>query len=370
MIEVLGNAEYADGTLTLSAGAQPIADGVEIGAAAASGTPIARAEVTLTTISDVASTTRYYTLVSASAAAPSVPTSNPPIGWSATEPTHVAGANTALYVVDLTEYTDGTWAYSPVSKSTSYDAAIDAGRTATDYIEWKDGEGLRVGHKESDKWKGTSTLMASDGFKVLDTSGAELSSFGAEDVSLCGGDVIVKSGVTGDAPWATIRTRLGVGFGMMVADGMYAFPTLMFNDGTVAFFNPSREFMTVSDNRFYGKMLAGECIYESKTGADSGTVALSRRIGSGISALDIVFTDETREYSQRVYNDDRKSSIKSSISRTVSNAASGAVFIASATISIDDDTMTITNNAQAQISAGGIEVQGAVLKIVKVIGWR
>ena len=88
---------------------------------------LARAMVTLASIKDVASTTRYYKLLSSTATAPSAPTTNPPDNtWSTTEPTYSSTSTNTLYFVDLTVFSDGDFAYSEVSKSTSYEAAKSA----------------------------------------------------------------------------------------------------------------------------------------------------------------------------------------------------------------------------------------------------
>lgn len=84
----------------------------------------ARAEITLSSIRDVQSVTRYYLLQSSTSAAPSKPTTNPPGGnWVTSEPTYTSGSTNSLYFVDLTVFSDGTFAYSDVSLSSSYEAA-------------------------------------------------------------------------------------------------------------------------------------------------------------------------------------------------------------------------------------------------------
>lgn len=83
----------------------------------------ARAEVTLMAVVDVASTTRYYLLQSSTLAKPAKPTAADPGGWSETEPSYTAGSTNSLYTVDKTTYSDGTFAYSEVSLSSSYEAA-------------------------------------------------------------------------------------------------------------------------------------------------------------------------------------------------------------------------------------------------------
>ena len=84
----------------------------------------AKAEITLATIRDVQSVTRYYLLQSSTSSVPSKPTANPPGGnWSRTEPSYTSGSTNSLYLTDLTVFTDGSFSYSDVSLSSSYEAA-------------------------------------------------------------------------------------------------------------------------------------------------------------------------------------------------------------------------------------------------------
>ena len=86
-----------------------------------------KAEITIASIRDVKSTTRYYLLQSSTAAKPAKPTNNPPGGsWVKTEPTYTAGSTNSLYFTDLTVFSDDTFAYSDVSLSSSYEAAKTA----------------------------------------------------------------------------------------------------------------------------------------------------------------------------------------------------------------------------------------------------
>lgn len=88
---------------------------------------LAMAMVTLASIKDVASVTRFYRLLSSTASKPSAPTTNPPdSSWSTTEPTYSEETTSTLYFVDLTVFSDGSYAYSDVSQSTSYEAAKSA----------------------------------------------------------------------------------------------------------------------------------------------------------------------------------------------------------------------------------------------------
>ena len=87
----------------------------------------AKAEITISRIIDVENVIRYYLLQSSSIAAPSKPTANPPGGsWSTTEPTYNSGATNSLYFTNLTIMSNGTYSYSAVSKSSSYEAAKEA----------------------------------------------------------------------------------------------------------------------------------------------------------------------------------------------------------------------------------------------------
>ncbi|MBQ9631766.1 MAG: hypothetical protein IJV04_02460, partial [Lachnospiraceae bacterium] len=81
----------------------------------------AKAEITLASVRDVKSTTRYYLLQSSTASKPAKPTANPPGGnWVKTEPSYTSGSTNSLYFTDLTVFSDDTFAYSDVSLSSSY----------------------------------------------------------------------------------------------------------------------------------------------------------------------------------------------------------------------------------------------------------
>ena len=84
----------------------------------------ASASITLSAVRDLQSCTRYYLLQSSTAAKPSKPTANPPGGnWVTAEPSYTSGSTNSLYFVDLNVFSDGSFAYSDVSLSSSYDAA-------------------------------------------------------------------------------------------------------------------------------------------------------------------------------------------------------------------------------------------------------
>ena len=146
----------------------------------------ASASVTLSSYRDTEAVTRYYKLVSSTASAPSKPTTNPPSGWDDTEPSYTSGSTNTLYFCELTEFSDGTWAYSTVSKSSSYEAAKEAynkAQNAQDTANSANGkiDGLKIGGRnlllntgDLTKWTietGISVTSDSDGwYKVTDSS--------------------------------------------------------------------------------------------------------------------------------------------------------------------------------------------------------
>lgn len=92
----------------------------------------ASSAITLSSVVDVYATTRYYMLQSSTLVPPAKPTTNPPgTGWDDTEPNYTSGSTNTLYFTDLTEFSDGTWAYSSVSVSSAYEAAKEANNKAT-----------------------------------------------------------------------------------------------------------------------------------------------------------------------------------------------------------------------------------------------
>lgn len=86
----------------------------------------ARAQITISKVIDIYACYRYYKLQSSTLAKPSKPTTNPPSGWSDTEPAYVSGSTNTLYFVDCNVYSDKSFGFSEVSKSSSYEAAKDA----------------------------------------------------------------------------------------------------------------------------------------------------------------------------------------------------------------------------------------------------
>lgn len=87
----------------------------------------ASANITLFDMVDIDGVTNYYLLQSSTANPPAKPTTDNPGGnWSTTEPTYTEGSTNTLYTVMKTKFSDGTFEYTPVSKSSSYEAAKSA----------------------------------------------------------------------------------------------------------------------------------------------------------------------------------------------------------------------------------------------------
>jgi len=88
---------------------------------------LARAQITLALQKDITAEYRYYLLQASTLSKPAVPTVQPPVApWTDTEPGYTSGSTLSLYTVDCTVYSDGTFQYSPVSLSSSYEAAKEA----------------------------------------------------------------------------------------------------------------------------------------------------------------------------------------------------------------------------------------------------
>ena len=81
-------------------------------------------QITLSSVTDIMTTCRYYLLQDSALAAPTKPTIYPPASpWVKTEPTYTAGSTKSLYFVDCTLFSDETFAYTDVSMSSSYEAS-------------------------------------------------------------------------------------------------------------------------------------------------------------------------------------------------------------------------------------------------------
>lgn len=110
----------------------------------------ASVQITISKVIDIYACYRYYKLQSSTLAKPAKPTTNPPSGWSDTEPAYVSGSTNTLYFVDCNVYSDKSFSFSEVSKSSSYEAAKDAWNKANNAQNTADNangkiDGLQVG---------------------------------------------------------------------------------------------------------------------------------------------------------------------------------------------------------------------------------
>lgn len=91
----------------------------------------ASASITLSSVVDIEDVQRYYKLQESTLPKPEKPTTNPPEGWSKTEPSYTNGSTSCLYFCDFTLFSDGSFSYSEVSLSSSYEAAKEAYKKAS-----------------------------------------------------------------------------------------------------------------------------------------------------------------------------------------------------------------------------------------------
>lgn len=157
-------------------------------------------QITMTDMTDIDSTCRYYLLQSSTLSKPSKPTTNPPSSsWSKTEPSYTTGSTNSLYFTDLTVYSNGEFSYSDVSLSSSYEAAkaaynkavaaqntannaqteaTEAAKTATNFIEVEN-ENLVIGKMEEQTFEllsdGTNQIVVTatvgDVFRIITHEG-------------------------------------------------------------------------------------------------------------------------------------------------------------------------------------------------------
>lgn len=142
---------------------------------------LSRAQLTLTTIPEVVSVTRYYMLRDQSLPAPAAPTTNPPTGWVTTEPEYAEGSTNNLYTVDLLLYSDDSFQYSLVSLSSAYAASKQAYILAKENEKhfFFDADGAHITHGEHTPNTGKNVLITNEGMAIRNDT-TNLASFGAE----------------------------------------------------------------------------------------------------------------------------------------------------------------------------------------------
>lgn len=99
----------------------------------------AKGQITLSSVTDVKATYRYYLSQSTTLSKPSKPTTYPPPSkWNDVEPAYAKDNTLSLYFTDCTVFSDDTFAYSEVSLSSSYEYSKDANKTANEANEKAD----------------------------------------------------------------------------------------------------------------------------------------------------------------------------------------------------------------------------------------
>lgn len=176
----------------------------------------ASASISIWDVVDITGVTWYYKLQSSTAATPSKPTTATPSGWTTTEPTYTAGSTNTLYITCKVLFSDGTFAYSDVSKSSSYEAAKAAynkAQNADNKVNsqmkyfWKDEEGIHVATDQ--ECAGNNVLITDSDIQVRygSTTLATFSKniinlgditdseeeFGESIINLCGGAGIIRA---------------------------------------------------------------------------------------------------------------------------------------------------------------------------------
>lgn len=147
---------------------------------------LGRSHITLSSIRDIVSVTRYYKLQSSIDPEPDTPTDSTISSWSTTEPTYTEGSTNRLYTVEKTTFSFGSPEYSAVSLSSSYEAAkaaynraVTAATTATNYLSYNSNTGLDI------SYTGTSakTRVKGNGVEIFDGGGNSAAFFGTSNNS-------------------------------------------------------------------------------------------------------------------------------------------------------------------------------------------
>ena len=133
---------------------------------------LAEVHITITKERDVEAVHWFYLLQSSTASAPDVPTVSPSTlpastSWTLSEPTYTEGSTNSLYIVECTVFTDGTWTYSDVSLSSSYEAAkaaynkaVNAGNVAANALEQTPEYIVGSQTAKTNAWTGVTTKAA------------------------------------------------------------------------------------------------------------------------------------------------------------------------------------------------------------------
>lgn len=134
----------------------------------------ASSTITLSFMVDIKAVYRYYKLQSSTASKPSAPTAYPPSGWTDSEPSYTSGSTNTLYLVDCTVFTNNTYLYSTVSKSSAYEAAKEAYNKAQAAQDSVDSMPDYIGSRgENLVTNGTAMLQNNTNFSTLVYDGSD-----------------------------------------------------------------------------------------------------------------------------------------------------------------------------------------------------
>lgn len=134
----------------------------------------AKASISVSWLDGISSIRRYYSLADSSTAPSKPTTSTPGAPWSDTEPT-IDSSNIAkyLYFVDRTVFSNASVSYSSVSLSTSFEAAkvaynkaLDAAKTATNYMHFDATNGLIINNDAEHYDTGSNVQITSEGVNI------------------------------------------------------------------------------------------------------------------------------------------------------------------------------------------------------------
>lgn len=170
---------------------------------------------------NVENTTRYYMLALSSPAKPTV--NPPPSQWGTTEPTYTPGNKENLYFTDCTGFSDGTFAYSDISLSSSYAAAKaayeEASTARSEIIQLADKISLSVETKNGK----ASIVIGTDGTGKageIDLTGmVTFSNLETSGQTVINADNISTGIINGAAFWSENKDSLGNVTGAVGMDG-------------------------------------------------------------------------------------------------------------------------------------------------------
>lgn len=160
----------------------------------------ATAAVTLSSYRDTKSITRYYKL---SSSTPNKPTAKPPSGWSTTEPEYTSGSASSLYYCEMIEFSDGTYTYSAVNKSSGYQAAQEAWTKANNAIISVDVEyylSTSATSLSDGSWSTTAPTWVNGKYmwsRTVKTNGAGTKSYSPSQNGVCIAGAKGDTGATG-----------------------------------------------------------------------------------------------------------------------------------------------------------------------------